>query len=82
MGKVVARIIQGRLHSLTKRELPEFLCGLRRGRGCTDTGFTIRQLTEKAIEHQTKQYFIFVELKKAYHSVPSEALCMDCPEKS
>ena len=36
--------------------------------------FTIRQLTEKAIEHQAKQFFIFVNLKKAYDSVSREAL--------
>ena len=58
MGKVVARIIQGRFHKLAERELPESQCGLRKGRGCTDMVFTIRQLTEKAIEHQAKQFFI------------------------
>ena len=36
--------------------------------------FTIRQLTEKAIQYQAKQYLIFVDLKKAYDSVPREAL--------
>ena len=30
---------------------------------------TIRQLTKKAIEHQAKQFFIFVHLKKGYNSV-------------
>ena len=36
--------------------------------------FTVRQLTEKVFEHHTKQYIIFVDLKKAYDSVPREAL--------
>ena len=63
MGKVVARIIQGRLQKLAERELPESQCGFRKGRGCTDMVFTIRQLTEKASEHQAKQFFIFVHLK-------------------
>ena len=36
--------------------------------------FTIRQLTEKAVEHWEKQYLVFVDLKKAYDSVPHEAL--------
>ena len=30
----------------------------------TDKVFTIRQLTEKAIEHQAKQFFTYVDLKK------------------
>ena len=34
----------------------------------------VRQLAEKAIEHQTMQYFVFVDLRKAYDSVPREAL--------
>ena len=35
--------------------------------------FSIRQLTKKAIEHQAKQFFIFVYLKKSYDSVSREA---------
>ena len=76
MGKVVARVIQGRLHKLAERVLPESQCGFRRGRGCTDMTFTVRQLTEKAIEHRARQYLIFVDLKKTYDSVPPEALWM------
>ena len=34
----------------------------------------VRQLAEKAIEHDTLQYFIFVNLHKVYDSVPREAL--------
>ncbi len=34
----------------------------------------IRQLAEKAVEHQAAQYFVFVDLKKAYDSVPWEAM--------
>ena len=75
MGKLVARIIQGRFQKLAERELPESQCGFRKGRGCTDIIFPIRQLTEKAIEHQAKQLFIFVDLKKAYDSV-REALLL------
>ena len=56
---------------MAERELPESQCGFRRGRGCTDMIFMIRQLAGKAIEHQTKQYFVFVGLRKA---VPREEL--------
>ena len=47
MGKVVARVIQGRLHKLAERVLPESQCGFRRGHGCTDMIFTVRQLTRR-----------------------------------
>ncbi len=36
--------------------------------------FVIRQLVEKAVEHQAVQHFVFVDLKKAYDSVPREAM--------
>ena len=71
---MVARMIQNRLQVLAERELPESQCGFRRGCGYTDIIFTITQLTEKAIEYWAKQYLIFVDLKKAYDSVPREVL--------
>ena len=36
--------------------------------------YIMRQLTEKAIEHQTQQHMIFVDLKHAYNFVLREAL--------
>ena len=42
MGKVVARISQGRLQKLAERELPECQCGFGKGCSCTDMFFTIR----------------------------------------
>ena len=65
---------QNRLQVLAERELPESQFGFRRGRGCTDMNFMVRQLAEKAIDHQTMQYFVFVDLRKTYDSVPREAL--------
>lgn len=41
-----------------------------------DMVFLVQQLTDKAIEHHEKQFLIFVDLLKAYDSVPREALWM------
>ena len=60
-GKVVARILQETLQMLAEQELPESQCGFRRGRSCTDMIFTVRQLTEKTIEHQAKQFLLFID---------------------
>ena len=49
MGKVVARVIQGRLQKLAKRVLPESQW-FRRGCGLTDMIFPVQQLIEKAIK--------------------------------
>ena len=35
----------------------------------TDMIVTVRQRTEKAIEHRAKQFLVFVDLRKAYDSV-------------
>ena len=76
VGKLAARIVQSRLQMVAERELPESQCGFRRGRGCTDMIFVVRQLAEKAVEHQAKQFFVFVDLRKAYDSVLREAMWM------
>ena len=36
--------------------------------------FVVRQLVEKSWEHQAKMFFIFIDLRKAYDSVPRAAL--------
>ena len=36
--------------------------------------FMVRQLVKKSWEHRTKMFFMFIDLKKAYDSVPRAAL--------
>ena len=49
-------------------------CGFRTGRGCVDMIFCVHQLVEKAIEHNAKIFLLFVDLLKAYDSMPRQAL--------
>ena len=51
---MVPRVVQQRLQRLAERELPDSQCGFRKGRGCTDMTFVVRQLAEKALEHRAK----------------------------
>ena len=74
VGKVVARILQDRLQHLAEEELPESQCGFRKERGCSDMIFAVRQLVEKSWEHRAKLYFLFIDLRKAYDSVPRAAM--------
>ena len=76
VGKVVARVIQDRLQKLAETQLPESQCGFRKGRSCTDMTFTVRQLVEKAFEYRAKQFLVFMDLQKAYDSVPLRGLQM------
>ena len=70
-GKVFARILQDRLQVLAKEVLPESQCGFRKGRGCIDMIFVARQLVEKSREHDVSLFVLFIDLRKAYDSVPS-----------
>lgn len=74
VGKLFARVIQERLQVIAERVLPDSQCGFRRGRGCCDMIFVARQLLEKAREHNDSLFVLFVDLRKAYDSVPREAL--------
>ncbi|XP_065195778.1 uncharacterized protein LOC135827179 [Sycon ciliatum] len=76
VGKVVGRLIQNRLQSVAERELPESQCGFRRGRSCTDQIFSVYQSVEKLYkyEHRTGGFLVFIDLRKAYDSVPRQAL--------
>ena len=49
-------------------------CGIRAGRGCMDMAFCVRLLVEKTIEHHHKVFLLFIDLHKAYDSVPRQAL--------
>jgi len=48
--------------------LPDSQCGFWRGHGCIDMIIVVRQLMQK----QETQFMMFVDLKKAYDSVPRE----------
>ena len=74
VGKVFAKIIQQRLQTITEEEVADSQCGFRCNRGCTDMIFCARQLIEKAIEHNTKEFLLFVDLRKAYDSVPRDVM--------
>ena len=74
IGKLFARILQDRLQTVAEDILPDSQCGFRKGRGCIDMVFMARQLVEKSIEHDSTLYALFIDLKKAYDSIPRAAL--------
>ena len=48
--------------------------GFRRVRGCSNMIYTVRQLVEKSWEYESKAFLLFIDLKKAYDSVPRGAM--------
>ena len=77
MGKVFAKVIQRHLQMIVEEEVADSQCGFHCNRGCNDMISCVRQLIKKAVEHNTKAFLLFVDpRKKAYDSVPREAMWM------
>ena len=74
VGKLFAKVIQARLQSVVENAIIDSQCGFRSGRGCIDMVFCARQLIEKAREHRSDLFMLFVDLRKAYDSIPRQAL--------
>ena len=70
----MARILQARLQDLAEEVLPEPQCGFRKSQSCTYMIFTVLQIIETSWEHRTKFFLGFIDLKKAYDSVPKDAI--------
>ena len=76
VGKICGTIVRNRLLVIAEGLHPDSQCGFRKGRGCTDMIFVARQLMEKTREHGDSLFLRFVDLKKAYDSVPRDVLWM------
>ena len=74
VGKVYGRILINRIRDKTERAIAEVQGGFRRGRGCTDQTFIVRQICEKYVAKGKDVYFAFLDLEKAYDRVDREAM--------
>ena len=70
--KLLERILDGRILKRVEQELGEEEQGFRKGRGTTDGMFALRQLAVKRLEMQGRMAVGFVDLEKAYDTVPRE----------
>ena len=58
--KLLGQIVQERFQCIAESVLPDSQCGFRRGRGCSDMMFVARKLVEKAREHNSLLFVLFV----------------------
>lgn len=84
-GKVLSRILYGRLLPMADAYLREGQCGFRRERSTVDMIFSTRQLVEKSLEQNTTLCLAFIDISKAFDSVNRDILFnvlekMSCPE--
>jgi len=59
-GKMYAKILEQRTRYKVEPLLSEAQMGFRKGRGCTDAIFALRQLSEKTIEHNKELNLVFI----------------------
>jgi hypothetical protein len=76
-----------KVNSICKGTVGYNQCGFRRNRSTTDPIFCIRQILEKIWEYNEALCQLFIDLKKAYHSVRREVLyrvilSLEAPRKS
>jgi hypothetical protein len=73
-SKIVCAIISGRISGVLREEGLEAQNGFTAGRGTADGIFSLKLLLQKRKEHGLSSWVVFVDLVKAFDSVPREGL--------
>lgn len=67
-GKIIKNRIENEIEDVEEQS------GFRTGRSCTDNTFVLRQLLEKRMARNLETHLVFIDLRKAYDSVPLSKL--------
>ena len=73
-SKIVCAIIAGRLTRLLEDERMEEQTGFMPSRGTIDGQFSLSILLQKRKEHRLSTWVVFIDLVKAFDSVPRDGL--------
>lgn len=81
MLKIYERILERRLRNILDSQLEESQSSFRRGRSSQDHVFTVRQLIEKRRLQGKNLYLAFVDIQKAFDSVPRKIIWQSLRER-
>jgi hypothetical protein len=73
-SKILCSIIVQRVAPALDRVLRKEQAGFRKGRGCTEQIFTLRNILEQSAEWQRQVYIMFVDYEKAFDSLHRDSL--------
>ena len=73
-SKILAKIILQRISSALDQKLRNEQAGFRKGRGCTDQIFALRNIIEQCTEWQRQLYINFIDFQKAFDSIHRDSL--------
>ena len=74
VGKVYGRVLIKRIRVGTEDRICDEQGGFRRGRGCVDQVFAVRQVCEKYLGRNKEVFWAFMDLEKAYDRIDREGL--------
>lgn len=69
-GKIYSRILDNRIRREVEHKLGEHQSGFRPGRSVQDHIFSLRQIIEKIIEYDKDLHVGFIDLTKAFDTIP------------
>ena len=73
-SKILAKVIIMRISEAVDKKLRNEQAGFRKGRGCTEQIFALRNIIEQCTEWQRELYINFVDFEKAFDSLHRESL--------
>ena len=73
-SKVFCKVLLNRIDEELDNILRQEQTGFRKGIGCVDQIFTLRNINEQSIEWETPLYNNFVDFKKAFDSIQRDTL--------
>lgn len=73
-SRIYGRILRDLIEIEYSAEEEEEQSGFRAGRSCTDNVFCLKQIIEKKLNTNQEVHLMYVDLKKAYDSVPLKKL--------
>ena len=74
LSRLFSKVLQKRLQKECIEKIDENQSGFIPGRSCVDNLFIIQQLIEKHMSHNHELFLAFIDLEKAYDSVPHSNL--------
>lgn len=81
-SKILTKILQYRLvHVILNDVISESQCDFRSEQGTMGMIFAARQLQEKCVEQNNGLFVVFIELTKAFDSVPCDSLWKNLGKK-
>ena len=74
IAKIYERILERRARNIIEEQLGEEQYGYRKGRSVIDPIFALRTVIEKSWEFNVPLYGVFIDLQKAFDSIPRNKL--------